>query len=249
MQLTFLKKIVKEKIPCVFVSPHLDDAYLSCGTLISRLSGKTDITIINVFTQAHNEEMTLSAKKALRDAGYRDGVSLSEARKKEDAAVYSHYKVDVVNLGFQDALFRKKEKTSLAGKFIPELDHIYPTYRWHMHGKVSKHDTAIAQIFPKIKPYLRKDTLLFIPYGIGGHVDHMVTRQVCEANYSGCVYYADFPYTTRFGDTGKPIKGKEMFYLNPDMDEKIKMLQLYKTQFMGLFPGGIVPEHQEIFYW
>lgn len=249
MQQTLLEKIIKKKIPCVFVSPHFDDAYLSCGTLISKLSGKTSITVINVFTKAHNQGTTLSAKKTLRDAGFTDGNKLYSARTKEDADVFSHYKVKVVNLGFQDALFRKKENSSIFGKILPEFDHVYPTYRWHMHGKESTHDTARINIFSRIKPYLADGTLLFIPYGIGNHVDHTMTRKVCEENYQKCIYYVDFPYSYRFNDVGKTIKGKEKFCLLPSMDEKRKMLQLYKTQFMGLFPGGIVPKHQEIFYY
>ncbi len=249
MDQTFLQRIIKKKIPCIFVSPHFDDAYLSCGTMIAKLSGKTDIKIINVFTQTHNEKCTLSAKKALHDAGHTNGLDLYNARLEEDKSVYAHYDVQVINLDFQDALFRKKKQASFLGKIIPEFDHLYPTYRWHMHKKANKNDTATQRLFSQIRPYLSKDTLLFIPYGIGGHVDHTLTRDVCEAHYHRCVYYVDFPYNARLGDNGKPIPGKEVFSLTPDMDEKKKMLQLYKTQFMGLFPGGNVPEHQEIFYF
>lgn len=245
---TLAQEIINNKIPCVFVSPHFDDAFLSCGSLIADISGKTNITIINVFTKAHDDGLTLSAKKALSDAKYSNGIALYQARKKEDAEVYAHYKVTIVNLGLYEALFRRKKEVHWLGKLIPEFAHIYPTYRWHMHGQVHPHDPARTVIYPAIRPYLINKPFLFIPYGIGNHVDHTLTRLVCEKEYERTVYYADVPYTMRNNFYGKAIKGKKVYRYNTRMDVKTKMLQLYKTQFEGLFPGGIVPDHQEVYY-
>jgi hypothetical protein len=59
--------IIKNKIPCYFLSPHLDDAVLSAGGLISSLSGNTSVTVVNIFTTA-GEKNTLSAKKSIQKA-------------------------------------------------------------------------------------------------------------------------------------------------------------------------------------
>ena len=48
-----------------FVSPHLDDAVFSAGNLLLTLAEKTEIMVINVFTQADTKPYTYSAKKYL----------------------------------------------------------------------------------------------------------------------------------------------------------------------------------------
>src|SRR5260221_14357797 len=95
-----LKEIISKKIPCVFVSPHFDDAVLSCGTLLTKLSGKTDITVINVFTKAHGKPYTLSARKNLIDSGkYSDADKLFGDREQEDKKALSKLSVKISNLG------------------------------------------------------------------------------------------------------------------------------------------------------
>lgn len=241
--------IQKNKLPCVILSPHFDDAYLSCGGLIAKLSGKTELTIVNVFTKAHTKGVTLSAKKALMDAQCKSAQSLYKARANEDKKVFSHYKVKVLNLGLQEALFRKRKNFSLLGKLIPEFAHLYPTYRWHVTGKIAEDDYAQEEILEQIKKVLKKKTIVFLPSGIGDHVDHKIVNSLGKDLSATCVYYADFPYTVRLGTSGTAQKNQEKFTLTPNLTEKTSMLQLYKTQFAGLFPDKIVPVHKEIFYW
>jgi len=47
-----INNIIREKIPCFFISPHLDDAALSAGGLIAYLSQHTHVEVIDVFTEA-----------------------------------------------------------------------------------------------------------------------------------------------------------------------------------------------------
>src|SRR3989344_5876415 len=104
-----IKKITENKIPCVFVSPHLDDSILSAGALMCHLSQKTKVTAITVFTEASPKPYTLSAKKFLYSCGYRNAQELFDARKKEDSNIFSGLGVEFRHLGFTDAAWRKKE--------------------------------------------------------------------------------------------------------------------------------------------
>jgi len=243
-----VKKIIKEKKDCVIISPHFDDAVLSCGGLLEQLAGKTNITIANVFTAAHDKPYTLSAKQFLKASGNITALDLYKEREKEDKAVLSQFPVKVINLGLQEALFRRRKQQSFLGKFLPEFDHVYPTYRWHIVKRIAKDDYAVSELKKKLKIFKNKKRLIFAPYGIGEHVDHAIVRKVCEDLFDTVLFYSDFPYNRRLDTYGNPINNGKVYRLDPDIRKKTKLIKTYKTQFSGLFPNGKVTNHEEVYF-
>ena len=129
-----LNNIVKNKRPVFFISPHFDDAALSAGSLLSYLSKKTSVTVINVFTKC-GPINTLSARAYLRQLKCHSAEELYLQRAKEDKNFFSSIGAKSVNLNYVEALWRQFEKKP--GKTLAELDHIYPTYRFHIiSGKI-----------------------------------------------------------------------------------------------------------------
>jgi len=243
-----VKIIIKNKLHCVFLSPHQDDAALSCGELLSQLNGKTELTIINFFTKAHNKPYTLSAKKFLQTSGYEDANKLYEERRKEDKKALSTFKAKIIDLDLQDALFRKKKHSSFLGNILPEFSHIYPTYRWHVIKKIAKDDYAVSELKKKLKVFKNKKILVFAPYGIGGHADHKIVRQVCEELFDEYILYSDFPYNIILRTNGSKLAKGNKYELELKMDKKEKLIRGYKTQFQGLFPTNRLPKHKEIYF-
>jgi len=244
-----IKKILDKKYSLVIVSPHQDDAVLSCSTLLAELTGKTDITVVNVFTKAHKKPYTLSAKQFLKYSKAIDGAeNLYKERAKEDKEVLSKLAITPIDLGFEDALFRRKKKGTFLGKFLPEFDHVYPTYRWHIVKGIAKDDYTIKSLKKKLLPFKNKKTVVLAPYGIGNHVDHRVVRKVCEELFDNLLLYSDFPYNVDIHTIPGVLSDSKMYKLKPDIKKKSKLLSLYKTQFLGLFPKGKVPSHEEVFY-
>src|SRR5579859_3047345 len=140
---TFIKIIIKNKQTCIFISPHLDDAVLSAGGLVKFLSSKTKIMVINIFTQAIDGKQTVSAWKYIKDMGYNKASDLFADRQKEDKEALFQLHISPINLGFPDALWRKKNNfvAKTLGNVLPEFKHVYPTYRFHItNGKVSSAD-------------------------------------------------------------------------------------------------------------
>jgi hypothetical protein len=88
----------------VIVSPHLDDAVLSCWHL---LGGGTDVTVVNVFT-AVPEEGTLGWWDRL--TGAVDSVERMRARHAEDEAALGRTGVRRVNLDLLDSQYRQNGK-------------------------------------------------------------------------------------------------------------------------------------------
>jgi len=248
----FIKKLSSHKNVFI-VSPHFDDAVLSCGSLIEKLIGqKVNVTIINIFTKAHSGPYTLSAKKFLNDSNkHTDAVKLFEERHQEDMEALKKLGVQLINLDLADALFRKKNTFNFMAKILPELNHIYPTYRWHVIKNVAKDDIAISQLESKLTQFADKNAVFIIPYGIGNHADHKITRKVCEKILCNkqFIIYSDFPYNIRTNRFGVCPKGWKRISLDIDYKQKSNIINMYGTQINGLFKDGIVPNHKEIYFY
>jgi LmbE family N-acetylglucosaminyl deacetylase len=248
MKNNLINEILENKLNCVIISPHHDDAVLSCAELLSQLKGKTTVTVVNLFTASHDKPYTLSIKQFLKASGYSDALSLYDEREKEDKRVLSSLGVSIINLGLEDALFRRKKKLTFLGQLAPEVDHIYATYRWHLLKGPSENDFAADELRKKLQGFANKKNIVFAPYAIGGHVDHILARKVSEELFDNLILYSDFPYNVRLHTDGKEFEGKEKYIVNPDYHKKVALIKGYKTQFNGLFPNGIIPNHEEIYF-
>jgi LmbE family N-acetylglucosaminyl deacetylase len=243
--------------PCFFVSPHLDDALFSAGDLIFHLAKKVPVTVITVFTKATSGPYTLSAYSFLKQSGYKNVRTLYENRNKEDEKLLQDMGVRSVHLGYVDALFRQKiTKLNLLGKLVPELVHVYPTYRFHMaKGTISAYerDTLIEDLGKRLKKHIKNKSIVFAPAGIGNHVDHLITRDVCNKFFSPCIYWEDYPYNTRCPEqvdhnewiVSHNLQRQE---LKTGWKEKVKLIKGYETQVDAIFPEGTIPHVNEAFY-
>lgn len=240
-----IKKLKKKKI--YILSPHFDDAILSCGMFMHMLSGKNDLTVINIFTKAHEGPYTLSAKKFLKLSGYSDARKMYISRMAEDTNALKAVKAKRHNLGFVDSLFRRKAKLTILGKLFAEFDHIYPTYKWHITKYISKYDItgkSLKKILSKIIP---DEAVVFVPYAVGNHADHMITRLSAEAVLKNIYYYIDFPYSLRLKKYDALPDGYQKMQLPIDYKIKSKLINFYSSQVKGMFPEGKIPRHNEIF--
>lgn len=243
---SLVKKIIKNKLPCYFISPHLDDAALSAASLISFLSRRTSVTVINVFTSSDTGPSTLSARRFVGKTGYSTASALYAERRHEDSLAWKQLGVKVINLGFTDALWRRKQ-TSFIGKFLPEVDHVYPIYRLQIKsGKISPSDNALVnEVSDSIKTIVNNNpkSVVFCPYGVGNHVDHKVVKKAVERIFNP-VYWHDQHYL-HFSKDSFPIS----FTFPINQSQKIKLLNQYKTQIGLLFPKGHIPELKEQFFY
>ncbi len=220
------------------ISPHLDDAVFSAGGFISKIAKTNKVVLVNIFTSTGEARETLSSKTYLKQVNYQDSTKLFKDRIIEDKKAADTIGIHrIINLGFVDALWREKRK-SILGKILPELDRVYPTYRYHIiKGKVSRHDKKlIVEIASKLKKIISpKSSAIFCPLGFGNHVDHLVVRESCQSAFgsSNLTYWADYPYINRensqtdfyshdiFESTSLPISPLQ----------KTKVCALYKTQY------------------
>lgn len=248
-----LKLIVEEKKPCYFLSPHFDDAVLSCGDLLAYLSEKTPVTVITFFTTG-SEPSTFSARRFLQKCDVKDVSELFGARKKEDETAMKNLSVHFVHKGEVDGTWRKYHKTQklrrFLGRFIPEFLHLYPTFFQVSSGSLHNEDIKLVnKLKSDVDNILPENIVLFAPLGTGKHVDHMLIREVAS-KFDHAVFWSDFPYNIKnVADKGFIAKNKLKKYIfNKKSEKKKKAIEAYTSQLPSLFPDGNIPLKDEVYY-
>jgi hypothetical protein len=256
------------------LSPHLDDAVLSCGALLGYLARRHRITVISVFTAAAPPPWSLPARRALRALGTGDAEELFQRRRAEDLEVLGGLGATPVHLGFTDALFRVRSGLGRVwGGFGARP--AYRTFRFDAaRGRVAGCDAGLAaQVAEKVRGsgkvrgpegVLGSDEangsggvdgvdgfgVVLAPLGIGRHVDHLITRAAAGHLGLRTVYYSDFPYSRNAGPDPCFVR-RAGLVPHPWLlgrEENARRIAGYRTQFAGLFPEGRVPIWPE-YYW
>jgi LmbE family N-acetylglucosaminyl deacetylase len=249
-----IETIIQKKISCYFISPHLDDAILSCGELMTYLAGKTPLQVATIFTEADTPPYTLSARTFLKQCGGLDAQKLFEKRRQEDRAALESIGAEWRHLGLMDALWRKRAGNQFSrclGRFVPEFLHLYPTYRFHILSRKMAHEDEKLKkkIFGMIAGMIdnQRQGILFFPLGLGGHVDHIITYLAGLHFSPDVVFYSDFPYclTNVPNERDMEKQGFQKIIFDEVMEKKHQLIRLYKTQ--PLFPKEI-PIIPEVYY-
>lgn len=223
----------------VILSPHLDDAALSCGGLLHSLQGRVSTLVVSISSGSPRVLAADGSSKSL----YRRGHVSPRVRRLEDIAAMHSVNADFVHLSFADGIYRR---SPLTGKLI---------YRNARERWVSPRIEDMAHI-EELYLVLRRicldlgRILLLSPMGIGHHVDHQIAAQVAvrlAAAGATLLFYEDFPYVadTRIGrgDPDGPdqalarlrLVATRHLSLPVDVDAKMSLLRHYATQVPVLF--------------
>lgn len=173
----------------VVLSPHPDDAVLSCGGAIAeRVAQGGRVLVVTVFTADPVPPLSELAVSIHRDMGL-DSVS-NEARREEDRRAVARLGAELVQWDLPDALYRR----AAAGG-----DAHYPSLR-ELFGPVYPPDwdttNAVLERIRALPPHAE----VWGPASIGGHVDHRLVRQALDVSGREVVsWYEDFPYARKWG--------------------------------------------------
>jgi LmbE family N-acetylglucosaminyl deacetylase len=247
-----IARVLRDGAPAVFLSPHLDDAVLSCAALMRALATRASVTVVTAFSAAASPPHTRAARTFLHQCRASDAADLFTARRREDVEVLDGLGVRHVHLGHPDALFRRRRDPSgllrRVGRVLPELEHRYPTFRFDIAlGRVSRGDRQLLDEVSDQVRALSEDATVFAPLGVGRHVDHLLARAVGER--LGAVLYGDFPYTVRDPDAeAVAAGGRRPWAWTDDLDARLPAIAGYRTQVDALFPDGEIPLRPETYY-
>ena len=250
-----LAELVEQGTGVAVLSPHLDDAVLSCGAWLTYAASRTSVTVVTFFTEGGRAPYTRSARRYLRQAGGRDADAVFSRRRDQDRAALEALGITCVHAGLTEALFRRRAGAdrSWPARLLPELAHIYPTRRAHVtSGRIAAADAGTLREAREIIHHVAGSGLALVlaPLGVGGHVDHILVRTAAQRSGAPVAYYRDAPGDRR--DTAA-----EAFIYRHDLvatvwpeqaEAKAELIRTYESQDRKRFRGAGTPVASEVFF-
>lgn len=199
--------ILGENMRWIYISPHFDDAVLSCGGLIWE---QTHSGIpVEIWTVMAGDPPTGLESDIAREMHTTWGSGTPQEtvalRRSEDQNAARRVGAGIRHLPFADAIYRRSKTGTLyytGGIFVEP----HPREAFLV-------DEVARQVASKLTQY---DTIV-CPLSIGGHVDHLVTRKAIESLGRPLWYYADVPYTLKHPEELPAVTGGmtgKIFYIS-----------------------------------
>jgi len=217
----------------IYISPHFDDAVLSCGGLIfeqSRQGIPVEIWTICA-GDAPPGPLSPLAQVCHFQWGTQTAAETVALRTEEDGRAAAILGAEACHFSIADCIYRRDAEGELLYTeevFVPR------------HPLEAGLDREIAAVLDE---ELRPDDLLVCPLTIGGHLDHILTREAVERlgrplQYP-MQYYADIPYLLDHPEAFAPATLGLMDELLPVTEEGLSAwldgIAAYKSQMKMLF--------------
>jgi LmbE family N-acetylglucosaminyl deacetylase len=153
----------------LYISPHLDDAVLSCGGAIAyHQQVGNDVLVVTVFTGPRNS-------------------TIYQQRKIDDLNAVQFLGARAIHLDCIDAPFRNEKyrdfSTIMFHHTLPETE----------KATVAIVRNRLSKIITEFQPHE-----IYAPLGVGGHIDHHIVFESCKPWWSSAEQlfhcYNDVPY-------------------------------------------------------
>ncbi len=195
----------------------MDDAVLSLGQHILewKKQGKK-VRVVTVFTKfGDGKNLPEYTADYMEKSGFNSVVYFEKARVKEDVEAMEMMGVEWEHWDLVDAGFRGN----------------YLTREELLGGEIKKEDKELVEkIVEKIKKCGADE--IYLPFGVGGHVDHWIVRTAGERSRKNIKYYLESPYLWQRLNFIKYLKYfKKLKFPNREKDG---FLKCYKSQYLLL---------------
>ncbi len=169
----------------IYLSPHFDDAVLSCGGIIWQQAHSGQRVEIWTLCAGYPPADGLTPFAAGLHARWGAGASPVAERRAEDAAACRAVGAALRHFDMPDCIYRRLADGS-------------PLINGEADLWVERLDERTAPDVEKARAWLAS-TLparcrLVVPLTLGGHIDHHIARAAAEALNRPLWYYADYPY-------------------------------------------------------
>jgi LmbE family N-acetylglucosaminyl deacetylase len=181
----------------IYLSPHLDDAVLSCGGRIyqERQAGLAVLvlTLMAGDPPPEAEDTAFAAELHARWELRADPNPVAN-RRAEDREALSILSVDGLYWDWPDCIYRRHPATG-RNLYVAETD-LFGAVHPAEEGLVKEVTRRLSGL------PLAAGGRVFVPLTVGGHVDHRLVRQAAEvwdAPTGELVFYEDYPYAEQPG--------------------------------------------------
>jgi hypothetical protein len=243
----------------VILSPHFDDAVLSCWSV---LSGSRQVEVVNVFTRAPAEGAEPHVGEVLTRVC--NAVARARERAAEDRAALSLVGARSHNL----ELAEYPHWIMSAGPARSRWRQVARRLAEYRPGRAGRDEERLRELIEASAPHINPQAHVYAPAALGANPDHEVVRELaCRLLRDGArvSFYADQPYCYAYGwphwvigETPDPYLDLERYWrlqldtasvsfadLHVDVvrldrahEEKVRALRLYCSQFSALEGGA-----------
>jgi len=217
----------------IYLSPHLDDAALSCSGQIhsQTASGKT-VLIVTVMAGDPPTAKFSEFAHSLHERWELITDTVAK-RREEDISACQMLTADYLHWDIPDCIYRMNPSSG------------QPLYsQWaDVIGKIDPAEAdLIAELAGRIEN-LPGYGRIFAPLKVGNHVDHQITRAAAEMSLvENLCYYEDYPYVRDAGTLEKVISANdkswhsEVIPLNErDLRAKVESIAAFISQLGSFF--------------
>jgi LmbE family N-acetylglucosaminyl deacetylase len=170
----------------VYLSPHLDDAVLSCGGRIWQQAQEGErVLVATVFGGTPAPDTPLSPFAQGLHARWGHLADAAGRRQEEDQAALALLGAKPLHWTYADCIYRR----------TPEGHFPYASEELLWGPVHPAEEGLIAELASRIAALpLEPGGALFAPLRVRRHVDHQIVRRAAEGSGCRLAYYEDYPY-------------------------------------------------------
>ncbi|HSM52028.1 MAG TPA: PIG-L family deacetylase [Thermoanaerobaculia bacterium] len=219
------------------LSPHLDDAALSCGGAIARwVREGGQATVVTLFA---GDDPESPRSKLEQDLARWWGLPLGSVvahRREEDLAASAELGATPLHGPLREAPYRRD---AAAGKPL------FPTLA-SLFAASAPEETELARELEAFLATLPAAEAVWAPLGVGGHVDHRRVRAAAETAYGPrLAYYEEYPYAARrWGAVWRVTRPRRAWrsetvpLAESDVAARWRAIACFRSQLAALFGGA-----------
>lgn len=227
----------------IYLSPHLDDAVLSCGGSIATQTAAGRTVLIATLAAGEPDGTELSGFAQSLHASWELVVETVSRRRQEDKAACRRLGADYWHGTLPDCIYRTHPETG--DPFYNSVPALF--------GEVDTAESALIDGLVQQMAAFPPHDQIVVPVTAGNHVDHQLTRIAAERCFgNGLLYYEDYPYVQEVPHAVEKALASqhaawvsEVIPLNETaIQAKVEAIAAYASQVPGLFGGQARMESQ-----
>jgi LmbE family N-acetylglucosaminyl deacetylase len=228
----------------VYLSPHLDDAALSCGGLIhQQAKAGSPPLVVTLFSGQPPSDTQLSAFARWQHERWGHPDEVLPVRWSEDQSALAVLGADYLRLNYRDCIYRGREHGDDPVWYYASEEALFGPVHPAEQGLPDELAAALSEFIPT-----PQGVTLYAPVTAGNHVDHQLTfaaALILKAHGWQVCFYEDYPYVESDGALAAALvaRGAEGWQsmVTPldedDLAAKVEAIACYVSQLGTLFGG------------
>ena len=227
----------------IYLSPHLDDAALSCGgQIFAQTAGGRTVLVVTVMA-GDPPGGSLTEFAGILHGRWQLAADAVAARRQEDVAACCVLGADHAHWDTPDCIYRRQPDTGEA-MYLSNSD---------IFGAVHTTEAGLIDLLARRIDDLPGHDRLLVPLTAGHHVDHQLMRLAAERSRDAdrLYYYEDYPYVQAPGALAAAMDAPEKewrFEIIPlaeaDLAARMDAVAAFVSQLSSFFNGRADLERQ-----